>query len=240
MRRLDTILGTPGRIRIGTWRGDADVALLSPVPGAPPAPELLARTLSAAAARGHHVAITPALPVGERAVFLDAGFHELERLHLLRHPLDRIPPASADGVAFRRGRPRDLSEVLALDALAFDTFWRFDRDGLLDARSATPRARYRVATDPTGRIVGYHITGVAGHLGFLQRLGVHPDAEGRGIGTALVGDALAWCRRRRCSSVLVNTQESNERARRLYLHLGFDPEPDGLAVLTRRLDEVLA
>jgi ribosomal protein S18 acetylase RimI-like enzyme len=80
-------------------------------------------------------------------------------------------------------------------------------------------------------IVGYHITGVARHLGYLQRLAVHPDFHGRGIGTALVGDALSWCRRRGCDSVLVNTQEINERAHSLYRLLGFTDEPTGLAVL---------
>jgi GNAT superfamily N-acetyltransferase len=85
-------------------------------------------------------------------------------------------------------------------------------------------------------LVGYHVTGRAGSLGYLQRLAVHPDVHGRGLGTALVGDALDWCARRGCSSVLVNTQEINQRALSLYEHLGFRPEPPGLAVLERRLD----
>jgi GNAT superfamily N-acetyltransferase len=81
------------------------------------------------------------------------------------------------------------------------------------------------------RVVGYHITGAARRLGYLQRLAVHPNFHGHGIGTALVGDALSWCRRRGCDSVLVNTQEINERAHSLYQHLGFTDEATGLAVL---------
>jgi ribosomal-protein-alanine N-acetyltransferase len=128
-----------------------------------------------------------------------------------------------------------VADVLAVDGLAFDRFWRFDAAGLADARTATPQARFRVATID-GRLVGYHVTGRAGALGYLQRLAVHPDHHGRGIGTALVGDSLDWCRTKGCASVLVNTQEGNRRALSLYEHLGFRPEPSGLAVLELALD----
>lgn len=243
MGRLDTFLGIPGRLRIGSWRGDDDVALVRTVPGTPPTTGELIGILDTASERGHRIALTPALGVTERQVFLDNGFVERERLHLLRYDLRAAHPTAPTwptGVDHRRARPGDLTEVLALDALAFDGFWRFDREALLDARAATPRSRHRVAVDVNDRIVGYHITGASGGFGFLQRLAVHPDVAGRGIGTALIDDALDWCRRRRCDAVLVNTQESNDRAFALYQHLGFVPEPDGLAVLMRRLDEVSA
>jgi GNAT superfamily N-acetyltransferase len=243
MGRLDTFLGIPGRLRIGSWRGDDDVALVRTVPGTSPTTDELLRILDTATERGHRIALTPALGVTERQVFLANGFVERERLHLLRYDLHGADPMHRSwptGFAHRRARPADLTEVLALDALAFDGFWRFDRAALLDARAATPRSRYRVAIDATDRIVGYHITGASGGFGFLQRLAVHPDLAGRGIGTALIDDALHWCRRRHCDAVLVNTQESNDRAFALYQRLGFVPEPDGLAVLMRRLDEVRA
>ena len=91
----------------------------------------------------------------------------------------------------------------------------------------------RVADD--GGITGYAITGRAGALGYLQRLAVHPDHQHRGIGSALVTDALWWAKRRGAEAVLVNTQESNHVALALYERLGFDFEPDGLAVLEREL-----
>ena len=110
--------------------------------------------------------------------------------------------------------------MLEVDGLAFDRFWRFDTTGLADARTATPHARFRVAAIGS-EVVGYHVTGRAGTLGYLQRLAVHPDRHGHGIGTALVGDSLDWCHRKGCRSVLVNTQEANQRALSLYEHLGF-------------------
>jgi GNAT superfamily N-acetyltransferase len=236
MRRLDTITGGADRLRIGSWRGDPTAALVSPSPGATPSPAGLLAALEELRRRGYRTALTPALTANEQPPFVEAGFTVHERLHLLRHDLRRTPEPTAEGAHLRRGRRHDLPTVLEVDGAAFDRFWRFDAASLADARTATPHSRFRVATlDRT--VVGYHVTGRAGTLGYLQRLAVHPVHNGRGIGTALVGDSLDWCRHHGCASVLVNTQEVNQRALSLYEHLGFRPEPSGLAVLERRLDD---
>jgi ribosomal protein S18 acetylase RimI-like enzyme len=127
-----------------------------------------------------------------------------------------------------------------VDGLAFDAFWRFDRSGLADARSATPVSRFRVAEGEPERsvegVTGYAVTGRAGAIGYLQRLAVHPDAQRQGIGAALVTDALRWAKRRGAHAVMVNTQVTNVRALRLYERLGFVREANGLAVLSCSLD----
>jgi ribosomal-protein-alanine N-acetyltransferase len=236
MRRLDTLTAGADRLRIGSWRGDHTVALLSPTPGVWPSRTSLERALLVLRERGYRAVLTPALTHLEQQPFLDNGFVVHERLHLLRHPLGQLPPPRAADVRLRRGRHGDIAAVLEVDGLAFDPFWRFDEPGLADARSATPTHRFRVAVAGPD-VVGYHVTGRAGSLGYLQRLAVHPAWHGRGIGTALVGDALAWCQRRGCVSVLVNTQEANRRALTLYERHGFTPEPYGLAVLEHDLED---
>jgi ribosomal protein S18 acetylase RimI-like enzyme len=72
-------------------------------------------------------------------------------------------------------------------------------------------------------------------VSYLQRLAVHPDRQHAGIGTSLTLDALRWAQRRGATSMLVNTQEQNGAALRLYEHLGFVLEHDGLDVLERPL-----
>ena len=67
-----------------------------------------------------------------------------------------------------------------------------------------------------------------GRAGYLQRLAVHPDHQRAGLGGALVVDGLRWLRRWGAKEVLVNTQEGNEPAVRLYEALGFQLRPDGL------------
>lgn len=227
-----------GRLRVGPWRGDDRVAYLAPVGDGPaPTPDAVRRAVAGLVGRGYQEAVTAALGPLEAQGFLLAGFEVHERLHLLSRDLTDLPPAPA--VPLRRGRRRDRAAVLEVDGRAFSPFWRLDDAGLDEALAATPASRFRVADDTddvTGEaIAGYAITGRAGRRGFLQRLAVEPDCEGRGLGRALVLDGLAWLRRRGCDRVVVNTQEANARALTLYEQLGFRRQHAGLAVLRSRL-----
>jgi ribosomal protein S18 acetylase RimI-like enzyme len=174
--------------------------------------------------------VTSALTSIEQEPFRDIGFVELESLHLLRHDL-RSPPRRDSDVRLRGARRTDIAHVLSIDRLSFDKFWRLDRAGLQAARRATPVHRFRVATIDR-RVVGYAVTGFAGSTSYLQRLGVHPGSRGAGIGSHLVSDAIDWAIGRRSTSMLVNTQDSNANALRLYQHLGFSLDREKLRVLT--------
>lgn len=182
--------------------------------------------------------VTSALSLQERHAFLDVGFVEREALHLLRHTLDadaiRANKSGASAPDFtlklRPGRRTDLGRVLAIDEQSFDDFWALDREGLNAARKATPLNRYMVATIENS-VVGYAITGRAGRSTFLQRLGVDPSYRRAGIGSTLVNDSLTWARQEGGHSMLVNTQESNDRALALYEHLGFTLVEEQLKVL---------
>jgi len=65
----------------------------------------------------------------------------------------------------------------------------------------------------------------------LQRLGVAPEHRGKGIGSQLVIDAMHWAKNDGATSMLVNTQTSNENALRLYESLGFVLSAEQLMVL---------
>ncbi len=235
MGKLEMLQWGPNQLRVGPWRGDASIAQVIPAPGKPFDVPAVLELLDRIADQGYSSVITPALSDVEQQPFIDAGFDVTERLHLLRRSLiDRFdPPPRA--IVQRRGRRRDRERVLEVDAAAFTPFWRFDERGLLDARSATPSSRFRVATEDR-RVVGYAVTGRAAGIAYLQRLAVDPAHHGRGIGSALVLDALRWARSHHGASILVNTQESNDAAVALYERLGFVREPVGLAVLQRVLD----
>lgn len=227
--------GSDARLRISPWRGDPTTAQLTPTRGHPTLPDV-ARALHDLRARGFLRALTPALPAADQGPFLEAGFDVHERLHLLRRRLDGLPLAPATPARLRRGRPADRPGVLAVDAAAFPPFWQLDAPALDDALAATPSSRLRVADSATGTLVGYAVTGRAGPRGYLQRLAVTPAEQHAGIGAALVIDGLRWVRRWGAKEVLVNTQEANEDAVRLYLRLGFHLQPEGLAVLRRAVD----
>jgi ribosomal protein S18 acetylase RimI-like enzyme len=255
--KLDVVQWGADRLRIGPWRGDARTAFLAPVAGRPASVATISRGLRVLAAKGYESVLTAALSRTEQQPFAELGFVVHERLHLLRHDLRDLP--GPPPVRMRRALPFDQGRILELDARAFDHFWRFDREGLADARRATPSSRFRVAERSqsnaryagaagigrnapaagSGRfcVVGYAITGRAGDVGYLQRLAVDPDHHHQGIGSALVLDSLWWARRRGALVMLVNTQETNTAAQRLYQRLGFAFEEHGLAVLERSLVE---
>ncbi|MBX3284004.1 MAG: GNAT family N-acetyltransferase [Actinobacteria bacterium] len=231
----DRRLRSPRRFHVSTWRGDRQVAVLSPAPDhAAPVASAIAAELARLHAAGVRRVLTGALHEAELGPFLATGFREHERLHLLRHDLVRIPEARP-AERLRRARRRDLDAVLDIDARAFDEFWALDRRGLDDAIRATPTARFRVTAALGQPITGYAVTGRAADRGYLQRLAVDPARHRQGIGRLLVADALGWLRRRGARVAMVNTQERNAGALALYRDCGFVEEPTGLLVLVRDL-----
>jgi ribosomal protein S18 acetylase RimI-like enzyme len=232
---IDLIEWGPERARAGHWRGERAVAYLSPAPGAPaPSAGFVRRCLAALAERGFTEVVTGALAPAEQRGFLAAGFEVRERLLLLAHDLDHLPAAPRGPWRLRRARRRHRRPALAVDARAFRPFWRFDDTSLDEALRATPARRFRIAA-LDGGVVGYAVSGRAARQGYLQRLAVDPDHQGRGIGTHLVVDALTWMRRRGALRAVVNTQPDNDAAIALYRRLGFRLQPVGLDVLACRL-----
>ncbi|CAN5516148.1 hypothetical protein BH10ACT1_BH10ACT1_06270 [soil metagenome] len=225
-------------LQVSTWRGDQQIAVLTPAPDRPgPSADAVAAELHDLRERGLRRVLTGALHQAELGPFVANGFVEHERLHLLRHDLVTVPFATAsEPVRMRRAWRRDQPTVLEIDERAFDAFWALDRRGLDDAVRATPVSRFRVSTDGrNGPITGYAVTGRAADRGYLQRLAVDPSRHRAGIGRALVVDGLTWLKRSGARVAVVNTQERNAGALALYRDCGFVDEPAGLTVLRLEL-----
>lgn len=225
------------RLRSGTrqlrahhWHGDPKVALVGPARGVRRLDiAVIHRCVDRLARAGVERVVTPALHLPDARVFLAAGFTAREELHLLRRSLHHRLPTPT--VATRPGRRWHRDAALEVDGAAFEGFWQFDRRSLDEACSATPQFRFRLTGDDD--ITGYAVTGRAGNRGYLQRLAVAPGAQGGGLGSSLVADAMWWLKGSGADDVMVNTQERNQRALRLYRSLGFVDEPHGLLVLER-------
>ncbi len=126
-------------------------------------------------------------------------------------------PARVEGV-IRPLHPQDLARVSEVDQAAFTPIWQHPLDTLQDALR---QASYATVLEREGRVLAYQISTASAFGAHLARLAVAPEAQGQGLGTALVADALYHFNRRGFQRVSVNTQDANLPARRLYRRLGF-------------------
>lgn len=232
--RAPSLLTSADGVRLTPWHAEPAVAhlALTATRRQPLSHGVLAKILAGLQDRGVRSVVTAALAPPDQPVFLDAGFHVVERLYLLRHTLDPLPPMLP--IPTRRARRRDQDAALAVDRAAFRPFWQLDDAALAEALAATRSSRMRVIDGPDDQVIAYAVCGRTASRGYVQRLAVHPDHEGLGYGTALLVDGLHWLSRWGARDALVNTQESNARSRGLYVRTGFQLQPAGLAVL--RLD----
>jgi ribosomal protein S18 acetylase RimI-like enzyme len=188
------------------------------------------RALDACHTRGIPAAISQALRPHDYAPFVSAGGTLVQELFLL--VLHDPPPQTrwTNAASTDPRRHRADHRIARLDYLAFGGFWHFDTIALADALAATRVSRLRaivIDDEP----VGYIISGHNGERGFIQRLAVHPAHQGRGYASALLRDSLGWLGRRGATSVTINTQTDNHRARTLYERHGFSVQPERLGVI---------
>jgi ribosomal protein S18 acetylase RimI-like enzyme len=217
--------------RVATWHGRPDIASLALHGPDTPSPRTLRRLLARLHDNGYREVVTNALAPGASLPLVDAGFAVRGRLHLLKHDLTDVPQPSG---RTRRATRADRDAVLAVDAAAFDDFWRFDAVALREAIHATPRAHLRVGP-AHGEIEAYGLFGRAGTAGYVQRLAVAPAAQRTGLGRALLDDGLRWLSSRGANRAFVNTQIDNDGALALYTMAGFSRLPVGLCILGRSL-----
>jgi ribosomal protein S18 acetylase RimI-like enzyme len=219
-----------GVARVAAWHGRPDIASVALHCRGALSLDAVGALLDHLRDAGYQEVITNALAPGASLPLVDSGFAIRGRLHLLSHDLEALPPPTR---RTRRARSADREAVLRVDAAAFDEFWRLDDLGLDQAARATPRSHTRVTRGEP--LVGYALFGRAESVGYVQRLAVQPDAQGRGHGPALLAEGLRWLRVHNARSAFVNTQVDNDRALDLYERAGFRRLPVGLCVLGRSL-----
>jgi ribosomal-protein-alanine N-acetyltransferase len=127
----------------------------------------------------------------------------------------------------------DLPGVLAVEEAAFTPLWRHDATEFLEVAREYPF--FVVAETPAGRIAGYQFSSTDGDLGYLVRIAVHPRYHSQGVGTRLMAEAMRYFAGEHVLRILLNTEEANAHAHRLYEWFGFERvEPRGF-VLAREL-----
>jgi len=149
-------------------------------------------------------------------LLLSSGFEVKQNVVLLELTLDTLPHVSApQDFRIRSMRDDDLSAIAGIDFESFGAFWHNTADALQRARSFALSAT--VAENDSG-VIGYQISTGNPRGAHLARLAVKPEAQGGGVGGALVNDVVRRAGVRRFS---VNTQQDNAASLALYKKIGF-------------------
>lgn len=148
-------------------------------------------------------------------------------------------------IEVRRARPEEYERAGEVTALAYKEFgspgetgWDEYRRRVADVRSRADRALVLVALED-GHILGtatleleewvpggHERPPLAPGEAHLRMLGVHPDAQGRGIGRRIMQACIEEARRAGKSLMTLDTTEQMKVAVRLYESMGFTRRPD--------------
>lgn len=130
---------------------------------------------------------------------------------------------------------RDLDEVLEIEVEQFDEPWTIT---MLDDELGNPACRYTKACEH-GRIVGYLGVMVVDDEVHVHSIATRRDAEGRGIATALLADALRAAIDKGARHGTLEVAARNLRAQRLYERFGFAPVGVRRAYYRRPVDDAI-
>ncbi|MBT8214249.1 MAG: GNAT family N-acetyltransferase [Acidimicrobiia bacterium] len=208
------------------WNDDHSEASLRLLRGGSPFLSACTDTVTQLGATG---VLSPPLPTGAQKVWLRAGYEVFLELALMRLDLGKPLPTTDHLVV--EASVECIDRIAAIDAAAFDSFWRLDRRGLEEAMEATKSARLLIIRDPNGEAAGFAIVGLGSAIAYLQRVAVHPDWQGAGMGRSLIRVAGRMARSHGANAVLLNTQFDNSGALSLYESEGYRSLPEPLALL---------
>jgi [ribosomal protein S18]-alanine N-acetyltransferase len=130
----------------------------------------------------------------------------------------QVPTRGNQEVRLRRANVHDIPTLLSLEELCFEQLWRYDAASFTDIMSSHP---YFIIAELDNQIVGYQFNALDGEYGYLVRIAVHPAFSGRGIGARLMAEAIEFFKNARSIRIMLNTQEENKHAHRLYEWFGF-------------------
>ncbi|NKB57314.1 MAG: GNAT family N-acetyltransferase [Alphaproteobacteria bacterium] len=135
----------------------------------------------------------------------------------------------ADEYRLRAARPDDLEAMQRVVATSYasDAVWAGKTDAIeqgigarIRERISDPAAHF-VLAECGGQVIGLNGVAISSptKMNFLTGICVDPEHQGRGLGTALLGQALAWLRDQGLASATVTT-DADAVAARVYDRFG--------------------
>jgi [ribosomal protein S18]-alanine N-acetyltransferase len=129
-----------------------------------------------------------------------------------------VPTKGNTQVKVRPVERGDIPVLLAIEEACFEDFWRYDALSFEDIAATHP---YFVVAELNGKVVGYQFNALEGEFGYLVRIAVHPSVSGQGIGARLMSEAIDFFKKAKVLRIMLNTQDDNTHAHRLYEWFGF-------------------
>jgi GNAT superfamily N-acetyltransferase len=115
--------------------------------------------------------------------------------------------------------PTDMVALLDIEKACFESLWRYDATAFEDIATTHP---YFVVAELNGKVVGYQFNALDNEFGYLVRIAVHPSVSGQAIGARLMAEAIRFFQQERVLRIMLNTQDNNTHAHRLYEWFGFE------------------
>jgi ribosomal-protein-alanine N-acetyltransferase len=203
----------------GYWRRRPDIAGVVEIASGRYRKELIAQLVRSAQRVGCELVVGEAhAGDGMAAYWREVGFEpvdlivEYERLGRIEGP----PPA----IGLRLYDPDDLRPLIDLERRSFPWLW-WNSTAELARYGEAPESEVWVLDAPAGGLAAYVGLTVRGTHGHLDRIAVAPEQRRGGLGTALVGHALARFAANGATRVTLTTQHDNVRAQPLYERTGF-------------------
>lgn len=158
------------------------------------------------------------------------------KLHRLLYAYDKvdfkIPSPGNQQVLVRPVELGDIPALLTIEQACFEDFWRYDTFSFEEIMNTHP---YFVVVEWQGKVVGYQFNALDDEFGYLVRIAVHPSASGKAIGVRLMSEAINFFKQANVLRIMLNTQEDNTHAHRLYEWFGFIRVPQIGFVLRKNL-----
>ena len=153
-----------------------------------------------------------------RDVLLPRGFRPYRLLYAYDKFDYAIPSQGNQLVKLRQFEARDIPALLAIEEACFEDFWRYDAISFAEIAATHP---YFVVAELDDKVIGYQFNALDAEYGYLVRIAVHPSRSGQGIGARLMAEAIRFFKQARVLRIMLNTQDDNTHAHRLYEWFGF-------------------
>jgi ribosomal-protein-alanine N-acetyltransferase len=148
-----------------------------------------------------------------------SGFQPRQQIVMLQRDSQDIPGTSLpNGLTIRPLMHYDLPAVAEVDAAAFALLWQNSFSSL---SRAYPQSAWATVVESEQGIQGYQVSTRNPLGGHLARLAVRPEAQGKGVGRALVADLIRQMANQGLTHLTVNTQNDNLNSLTLYRKIGF-------------------